>query len=60
MRSTIFSPTLARIRAGALVKGSVLAVADVAAVMAAKRAPETFRPWPTERKSFFMSHFSGG
>jgi cyclic pyranopterin phosphate synthase len=33
--------TLARIRAGTLAKGNVLAVADVAAVMAAKRAPET-------------------
>ena len=32
--------TLARIRAGALAKGNVLAVADVAAVMAAKRTPE--------------------
>jgi cyclic pyranopterin phosphate synthase len=33
--------TLARIRAGTLAKGNVLAVADVAAVMAAKRTPET-------------------
>ena len=32
--------TLARIRAGTLAKGNVLAVADVAAVMAAKRTPE--------------------
>lgn len=33
--------TLERIRAGAVAKGNVLAVADVAAVMAAKRTPET-------------------
>lgn len=33
--------TLARIRAGSIGKGNVLAVADVAAVMAAKRTPET-------------------
>jgi cyclic pyranopterin phosphate synthase len=33
--------TLARIHAGTLAKGNVLAVADVAAVMAAKRTPET-------------------
>ncbi|MDR2113605.1 MAG: cyclic pyranopterin monophosphate synthase MoaC [Candidatus Accumulibacter sp.] len=33
--------TLSRIRAGTVAKGNVLAVADVAAVMAAKRAPET-------------------
>jgi cyclic pyranopterin phosphate synthase len=33
--------TLERIRAGTLAKGKVLAVADVAAVMAAKRTPET-------------------
>jgi cyclic pyranopterin phosphate synthase len=33
--------TRARIRAGTLAKGNVLAVADVAAVMAAKRTPET-------------------
>jgi cyclic pyranopterin phosphate synthase len=33
--------TLERIRAGTLAKGNVLAVADVAAVMAAKRTPET-------------------
>ncbi|MDR2689597.1 MAG: cyclic pyranopterin monophosphate synthase MoaC [Azoarcus sp.] len=33
--------TLERIRAGTLAKGDVLAVADVAAVMAAKRTPET-------------------
>jgi cyclic pyranopterin phosphate synthase len=33
--------TLARIRAGSLAKGQVLAVADVAAVMAAKRTPES-------------------
>jgi cyclic pyranopterin phosphate synthase len=32
--------TLARIRAGTVAKGNVLAVADVAAVMAAKRTPE--------------------
>ncbi len=32
--------TLARIRAGTIAKGNVLAVADVAAVMAAKRTPE--------------------
>lgn len=32
--------TLERIRAGTLAKGNVLAVADVAAVMAAKRTPE--------------------
>lgn len=33
--------TLARIHAGSIAKGNVLAVADVAAVMAAKRTPET-------------------
>ncbi|WP_211364075.1 cyclic pyranopterin monophosphate synthase MoaC [Propionivibrio limicola] len=33
--------TLERIRAGTVAKGNVLAVADVAAVMAAKRTPET-------------------
>jgi len=33
--------TLERIRAGTISKGNVLAVADVAAVMAAKRTPET-------------------
>jgi cyclic pyranopterin phosphate synthase len=33
--------TLERIRAGSIAKGDVLAVADVAAVMAAKRTPET-------------------
>ncbi|PAT00283.1 MAG: molybdenum cofactor biosynthesis protein C [Candidatus Dactylopiibacterium carminicum] len=33
--------TLARIHEGRVVKGNVLAVADVAAVMAAKRTPET-------------------
>jgi len=33
--------TLERIRAGTIAKGNVLAVADVAAVMAAKRTPET-------------------
>ena len=33
--------TLARIRTGTIAKGNVLAVADVAAVMAAKRTPET-------------------
>ncbi len=32
--------TLERIRAGTIAKGNVLAVADVAAVMAAKRTPE--------------------
>jgi cyclic pyranopterin phosphate synthase len=32
--------TLARIRAGTLAKGNVLAVADVAAIMAAKRTPD--------------------
>ena len=32
--------TLARIRTGAIAKGNVLAVADVAAVMAAKRTPD--------------------
>lgn len=32
--------TLARIRSGQVAKGNVLAVADVAAVMAAKRTPE--------------------
>jgi cyclic pyranopterin phosphate synthase len=36
----MYPATLARIRAGTIAKGSVLAVADVAAVMAAKRAPE--------------------
>ncbi len=34
------SATLERIRAGSVAKGDVLAVADVAAVMAAKRTPE--------------------
>jgi cyclic pyranopterin phosphate synthase len=33
--------TLSRIHAGTLAKGNVLAVADVAAVLAAKRTPET-------------------
>ncbi len=33
--------TLERIRAGTVAKGNVLAVADVAAVLAAKRTPET-------------------
>ena len=33
--------TLERIRAGTISKGNVLAVADVAAVMASKRTPET-------------------
>ncbi|MDR0578284.1 MAG: cyclic pyranopterin monophosphate synthase MoaC [Candidatus Accumulibacter sp.] len=33
--------TLERVRAGTIKKGNVLAVADVAAVMAAKRTPET-------------------
>jgi cyclic pyranopterin phosphate synthase len=33
--------TLERIHAGSIAKGDVLAVADVAAVMAAKRTPET-------------------
>jgi cyclic pyranopterin phosphate synthase len=37
----LFPATLARIHAGTLAKGNVLAVADVAAVMAAKRASET-------------------
>ena len=32
--------TLARIRAGKIAKGDVLTVADVAAVMAAKRTPD--------------------
>jgi cyclic pyranopterin phosphate synthase len=37
----VLPATLTRIRAGTLAKGNVLAVADVAAVMAAKRTPET-------------------
>jgi cyclic pyranopterin phosphate synthase len=36
----ILPATLERIRVGTLAKGNVLAVADVAAVMAAKRAPD--------------------
>lgn len=36
----ILPETLARIRAGKIAKGDVLTVADVAAVMAAKRTPE--------------------
>ena len=36
----VLPATLSRIRAGTLAKGNVLAVADVAAVMAAKRTPE--------------------
>ena len=36
----VLPATLTRIRAGTLAKGNVLAVADVAAVMAAKRTPE--------------------